>query len=267
MYQEKNKIRKTLSAFAVVIVELALMAATTAVFVMAFEHIDAKKAEAKPTAVSSKASVSSVAQPSPSRTSQPAGQQFEQPDDWRLVLVNYEHTLPETFQSKIVNEFNVNMDSRIVEPFRQMRDAALKDDIHLWLSSGYRNDEKQQKLYSEEIEAYYKAGISYEDAVSEAAKSVAPPGTSEHITGLAIDVNGVLEDFGGTKEFRWLSEHAQDYGFILRYPKDKQDITHIKYEAWHFRYVGVEHAKKMKELNLCLEEYIDYLNKNQTASH
>jgi len=159
------------------------------------------------------------------------------------------------------------MDSRIVEPFRQMRDAALKDDIHLWLSSGYRNDEKQQKLYSEEIEAYYKAGISYEDAVSEAAKSVAPPGTSEHITGLAIDVNGVLEDFGGTKEFRWLSEHAQDYGFILRYPKDKQDITHIKYEAWHFRYVGVEHAKKMKELNLCLEEYIDYLNKNQTASH
>ncbi|MDF1496157.1 M15 family metallopeptidase [Caproiciproducens sp. CPB-2] len=266
MYQEKNKIRKTLSAFAVIIVELALMAATTVVFVMAFEHVEAKNTEAKPTAGSSVPS-SSAAQSIPSQTSQPAGQQFQQPDDWRLVLVNYEHTLPDTFESKIVHAFNVDMDSRIVEPFRQMRDAALRDDIHLWLSSGYRNDEKQQKLYSEEIEAFYKTGISYEDAVSEAARSVAPPGTSEHITGLAIDVNGVLEDFGGTKEFHWLSEHAQDYGFILRYPKDKQDITHIKYESWHFRYVGVEHAKKMKELNLCLEEYIDYFNKNQTASH
>ncbi|MBW7573413.1 M15 family metallopeptidase [Caproiciproducens faecalis] len=266
MYQEEDKFKKTLSAFAVILVELALMAATTMVFVMAFERVDTKNTDVKPTAGSS-APAFSAAQFVPAQSNQSAAEQFRQPDDWRLVLVNYEHPLPDAFKPQIVNEFNVNMDARIVEPFRQMRDAALKDDIKLWPSSGYRSDEKQQQLYSEEIEAFYKSGISYEEAVSKASKSVAPPGSSEHITGLAIDVNGVLENFGDTKEFHWLEEHAQDYGFILRYPEDKQEITHIKYEAWHFRYVGVENAKKMKEMNMCLEEYVDYFNKNQTASH
>lgn len=264
MYQEKNKIRKVLSAFAVILVELALMAATTAVFVMAFERVDAKRAEV---AAGSRAPATAVVQPDPNQTSQPDEQPLKQSDDWRLVLVNYDHELPDTFETQIVHEYNVDMDSRIVEPYRQMHDAALKDNIKLWLSSGYRNDDRQQRLYEEEVEAYYRTGISYEEAVSKASKSVAPPGTSEHITGLAVDLNGVLENFGGTKESEWLLAHAQDYGFVLRYPEDKQDITRIKYEAWHYRYVGVENAKKMKELNMCLEEYVDYLNKNQTASH
>nr|WP_319487917.1 M15 family metallopeptidase [uncultured Caproiciproducens sp.] len=265
MYQGKNKVKKLISAFAVILIELALMAATTAVFVMAFEHADTKKTEVA--AVSSNSTQTAAVQSSSDKTKQSEDQPIKQSDDWQLVLVNYNHELPSTFEHHIIHQFNVDIDSRLVEPYQEMHDAALKDHIQLWISSGYRSDDKQQKLYTEEIETFYKTGISYDEAVSKAAKSVAPPGTSEHITGLAIDLNGVLENFGGTKESSWLLEHAQDYGFVLRFPEDKQDITHIKYETWHFRYVGVEHAKKMKELNMCLEEYVDYLNKNQTASH
>lgn len=88
------------------------------------------------------------------------------------------------------------------------------------------------------------------------------PGASDHNLGLAVDFNNVDNDFENSKAYKWLSENAEDYGFILRYPKDKVSITGIEYESWHWRYVGKEHAKKMNELDMCLEEYVDYL-KNQ----
>ena len=90
-------------------------------------------------------------------------------------------------------------------------------------------------------------------------KIINKPGTSEHNLGLAVDFNYVNLDFENTKAFTWLKENAEDYGFILRYRKDKEDITKVEYEPWHWRYVGKEHAKKINELDMCLEEYIDYL--------
>ncbi|NLG93164.1 MAG: M15 family metallopeptidase [Clostridiales bacterium] len=270
MYQEKHRLKKTLSALAVIFVELALMAATTAVFVVVFERMDEMRLAAAAAAKNSSSAVITQEKLDDGDFSSSSGgaiQEFKQPDDWRLVLVNLDHELPQTYKADIVHKFNVDIDSRITDSYQKMREAALKDNIKLWISSGYRSYEKQRQLFSEEIQAFYKTGISREEAVSKAARSVARPGCSEHITGLAVDLNGVSENFGNTKEFTWLQQHAQDYGFVLRYPKDKQHTTKIKFEPWHYRYVGVEHAKKMKALNMCLEEYVDYYNKNQAVSH
>lgn len=87
------------------------------------------------------------------------------------------------------------------------------------------------------------------------------PECSDHNLGLAVDFNYVKEDFENTKAFKWLTKNAENYGFILRYPKGKEYITKVDYEPWHWRYVGEENAKKMNELNMCLEEYVEYLNK------
>lgn len=93
------------------------------------------------------------------------------------------------------------------------------------------------------------------EAEAVAANSIARPGSSEHSTGLAIDFNGVSEEFDTTPEYRWLMKHAADYGFILRYAEEKESITGIRFEPWHFRYVGSEHAREINRLGLCLEEY------------
>jgi zinc D-Ala-D-Ala carboxypeptidase len=266
MGQRKKKIKGVLSSFAVVLLELGLMVAATAVFISAFNFADNNRA-GKPPAQSG--SVSSAVKPSSSETN--AGgvgtPSITQNSDWKLVLVNFDNKMPDNFQHTIVHKFNVDLDSRIVEPYQQMHDAALKDDVSLWISSGYRSPEKQETLFNQEIETYAKMGLGHDAAVSQAERSVAHAGYSEHNTGLAIDLNGVLDSFAETSAFRWLQIHAQDYGFVLRYAQDKEDITKIKYEPWHFRYVGVENAKKMNELGMCLEEYIDYLNKNQAASN
>lgn len=278
MYQDKNKHKKILSDITVVVVELVLMAATTAVFVAGFNRLDSKKpapvsAERSSSVISSvnnSSAVASAVQSSSVSEVESSSEQsasIEQPQDWELVLVNFDNKMPDDFTNTIVHQFNVDIDSRIVTPYQKMHDAALKENIYIWISSGYRSSEKQEKLYTDEIQTFRAMGLEYDDAVSKAGKSVARPGYSEHNTGLAIDVNGVLDSFDGTKAFNWMEQHAQDYGFVLRYKKDKQEITNIKYEPWHFRYVGIENAKKMNEMNLCLEEYVDYLKKNQAASN
>lgn len=181
--------------------------------------------------------------------------------DQNLILVNYSHKLPDGYQPDLISVYGVQMNRRAAAAYEKMNQAAASDGISLWISSAYRSVERQEELFSEEISGYSKTYSSPEEAEAYAEKSVARPGYSEHATGLAADLNGVRDDFDTTSAFQWLSEHAQDYGFILRYPKDKQEITRIKYEPWHYRYVGVENAQNMKEKNLCLEEYLDFLQK------
>lgn len=131
--------------------------------------------------------------------------------------------------------------------------------------SGYRTVETSKRLYENKVQALRNAGYSEENAKTEAARWVAPPGTSEHHTGLAMDVVSsdyfnyyadLEHEFENFDEFSWLYEHCADYGFILRFPKDKQDITGITYEPWHYRYVGIENAKKIMDEKICLEEYL-----------
>ena len=123
------------------------------------------------------------------------------------------------------------------------------------VTSAYRSYEYQDQLFQQEI--------LIEGSAEEAAKDVNPPGISEHQTGLAVDMHNMSsasQAFGNTHEAKWLAENAHKFGYILRYPEDKTDITGINYEPWHFRYVGRYHATKMYELNMCLEEYMDYIN-------
>ncbi|MEH7236387.1 M15 family metallopeptidase [Bacillus sp. JJ1562] len=133
--------------------------------------------------------------------------------------------------------------------FSKMMEAAKKDGlVHFSVNSGFRDFEQQAKLYKE-------MGPSY----------ALPPGYSEHNLGLSIDVGSILMKMESAPEGKWMEENAWKYGFILRYPKDKTDITGIEYEPWHFRYVGLPHSVLMREKNFVLEEYIDYLKKEKTV--
>lgn len=183
-----------------------------------------------------------------------------------LVLVNSGHRLPDWYQPSLVKTFGITVDSEVVQPFTRMKNAAARDGVSLWISSAYRSTVRQEELFKQEIEQYNKIYPDYQQALAYAEKSVAKPGYSEHATGLALDLNGVKDDFDQTPAFRWLNAYAQEYGFILRYPKDKQNITQIKYEPWHYRYVGVNAAKEMKEKGLCLEEYLNEEEKANGAN-
>lgn len=193
-------------------------------------------------------------------------------DKWYLKLVNPDNTVNNNFINN-VNKATINakytsgadsskyLDSRIVDKFNEMCKAALKDNVSLISVSAYRTYSYQNTLYNNRVNRCMNenSNLSREEAKKIAATIVAVPGTSEHHLGLAVDINSVEELFENTKAFRWLQQNAADYGFIMRYPKDKQDITKIIYEPWHYRYVGVEHAKEMLRLDMCLEEYIEYL--------
>ena len=135
---------------------------------------------------------------------------------------------------------------------------AKKDGIILWISSGYRDVNYQKKLFNRQVEREKsKAVLTQDEAEKRAERVVARPKASEHNTGLAVDFNGVSNDFYKTKEYKWLMDNAHKYGFIERYQKKWKDYTGVIYEPWHFRYVGKENAPKIKDSGLCLEEYVE----------
>lgn len=186
--------------------------------------------------------------------------------DRTLVLVSPAAKLPDWYKPNLVTAFGIEMDAAAAAAYTSMHAAAAKDGISLWVSSGYRSDERQSELFEREVTEYRKTYGTLSVAEAYAARSVARPGYSEHATGLALDLNGVLDDFDKTAAFRWLDQHAQEYGFILRYPKDKQDVTHIKYEPWHYRYVGEKNAVAMKVSGQCLEEYLQSVQKTTAVN-
>lgn len=192
----------------------------------------------------------------PKQTSSALPAVARNPQEHCLVLVGPGNAFPSWYQPDLTEIFGIKVDKSVVQPYTEMRTDASKDGISLWVSSGYRSDTEQSTLFQREVEEYAKTSPTYSEAVEAAEHSVAKPGFSEHATGLALDLNGVEDDFDTKPAFRWLQNHAQDYGFILRYPKDKQGITKIKYEPWHYRYVGIEAAKAMKQSGQCFEEYM-----------
>ena len=192
-------------------------------------------------------------------------------DKWYMKLVNPDNSVDRNFISKVdLLEINSKytsgsqsskmLDSRVIESFENMCKAAEEDGIAMISISSYRTYSYQETLYKNRVQRCINEGLSRTDAEKKAATIVALPGTSEHHLGLAVDINSVETSFENTAAFRWLQENAENYGFILRYPKDKQEITKIIYEPWHYRYVGVEHAKAINDLGMCLEEYITYLS-------
>lgn len=181
--------------------------------------------------------------------------------DWRLILVNRNFILPEGYTPELANAVeggfeDQKLDYRVAPYYNEMYKAAYEDGIHLVPISGYRSYERQERNFENKIDYYMDNGYSKVDATIEASTIILPPGTSEHNAGLAMDICSLEQNFEDTEEFEWLCENAADYGFILRYPEDKQDITQIIYEPWHWRYVGVEAAREMKASGQCLEEYL-----------
>ena len=143
--------------------------------------------------------------------------------------------------------------------------AVTQSEIDALKKEQQESQAKQQELYENKLQRLIEEGYSYENAVTEAGTVVAVPGTSEHQTGLALDIVDAsyqILDQGqeDTLVQQWLIEHSWEYGFVLRYPNAKSEITGIIYEPWHYRYVGREAAREMTELDLCLEEYVDWLS-------
>ena len=180
---------------------------------------------------------------------------------WQLTLVNSSYRIPDTYEPDLVAVCGSGetLDRKIAVEYEKMYSAALAEGIYLTPCSGYRSYSLQEKNYKNKISFYEGQGYTTEEAKVKAATIIMPPGSSEHNLGYAMDIVCVEEWFENTQEFRWLTEHAADYGFIMRYPKDKQHITKVIYEPWHWRYVGIEAAKEMKENNLTLEEYLEVI--------
>lgn len=189
-----------------------------------------------------------------------AGADFQQLSDPLLVLVNYEVPLPEGWQvtPNFIGEETV--DIRIYNDLNGMFLAAENDGITLWVASGYRSVEDQERILSREIQLHMaNDGMSEEEAREYSLRTINPPGYSEHHTGLVVDLNNVDDAFEETEAYKWLKEHAAEYGFVQRYRTDKVEYTGIDNESWHYRYVGKEHAQEMERLDMCLEEYVQYL--------
>lgn len=185
-------------------------------------------------------------------------------NDWRLILVNKENPLPQDFTIELASiDKTRQVDKRIIGELKEMMQAMKSAGINnIWVQSAYRSIEYQEKLYNNKINEYLRLGLTRQEAEKLTLEYINKPGESEHNLGLAVDFNRVNDEFKNTKAFEWLSKNAKDYGFVMRYPEEKANITGIEYEPWHWRYVGKENAYKMEELSMCLEEYIEYLETN-----
>lgn len=182
---------------------------------------------------------------------------------WMLVLVNNGHPLPEDYKPELQDIGNGEyFDIRAADSLLKMLSDARAEGLSPLVCSAYRDAEFQTILYNNQVETQMASGLTYTEAAEEARKVVAYPGTSEHQLGLAVDIVSsgyqLLDDGQAeTEEAKWLRENCHKYGFILRYPPDKTNITGVIYEPWHYRYVGVEAATVIMSENLCLEEYLE----------
>lgn len=184
-------------------------------------------------------------------------------NDDLLTLVNYKNTIPENWKVNLVRLNNgQSVDRRIYKDLMDMLQAAKKEGLNPLICSSYRTYKKQEDLYQNKVKKYLNQGYSKTEALDKAAFWVARPQTSEHQLGLAIDIVSLKNQRldhqqENTAEQQWLIQNSWKYGFILRYPTNKNNITKVGYEPWHYRYVGKVHAKKIKELGVCLEEYVE----------
>lgn len=225
-------------------------------------YIISKNAEAQKAAVVQAAATSTptstpvvTSAPTPTVTPTP-GPYDDKPDvdiaSWEFRLANAGNSIGD-YTPELGKIEGQQLDKRIVDAMSDFIAAARTQGLSVYLSSGYRSYDEQNYLYQRKVAQYGE---------TQAAKIVAPPGTSEHQTGLACDITDkyyAMKDSSleNTALYQWMSQHCQEYGFIVRYPKDKEDVTGIIYEPWHFRYVGVDAATYIMKKGLCLEEFLD----------
>ena len=189
-----------------------------------------------------------------------------------LLLVNNDNPLPDDYDSNVRknlveidkkyrnNDYVTQIHKDVYPYITAMVAAAQKDGVDLRVWSPFRSYAIQKDLFQKQVN---RVGGDEEKA----ATVVARPGTSEHNTGLCADFNMASDAFENTEMYRWMTENAEDYGFVMRYRKDKQPITGVIHESWHWRFVGINNAKEMNKLDMCLEEYVEYLNKSKENSN
>lgn len=173
-------------------------------------------------------------------------------NSWEYILANATHSIQD-YAPEVAQFEDVMLDYRIIDAMQAFVDGARNQGLSVIMTSGYRDYYTQTSLFEAKVAEYGE---------EEAATIVAPPGTSEHQTGLAADITDdyyeyMNESLENTELFKWMSAHCHEYGFIVRFPKGKEDITGIMYEPWHYRYVGVEAATYIMENNLTLEEFVE----------
>lgn len=174
-----------------------------------------------------------------------------------VILVNPWHFMPEDYEPDLVDLEGFQVDSSCRDALQQMMQACRDAGYRCVINNTYRSVATQQYMWNVRIDMWTEQGMSYDAAVAYIGQSLALPRASEHHLGLAVDITGT------DGMYAWLAEHCWDYGFILRYPDDRIDITGIIYEPWHFRYVGTELSKELQELGLCMEEYMTMLTESQ----
>lgn len=184
-------------------------------------------------------------------------------EGWQLILVNGDHPLDASYVPEKLTEISqgYQVDDRIASDLQQMLDDGAAQGLSMYVTSAYRSYDQQIETFNASMQNRLEQNMTPLEAYQETSTSVALPGTSEHATGLAVDIistsYGELDDRqGDTAEQKWLMEHCWEYGFILRYPPEKSDITGIIYEPWHYRYVGKEAAQEITEQGITLEEYL-----------
>lgn len=185
--------------------------------------------------------------------------------DWNLILVNKDSLIPDDYEVETVNiEGRWKIDIRAKDAAEKMLADARKEGLDPIICSAYRSSIDQKLLFNNKVKQYKAMGYSQKNAEEQASSWVAIPRTSEHELGLALDIvsrkyQNLNKNQENTDVQKWLMEHCYEYGFILRYPTEKKDITKINYEPWHYRYVGIKDAMFIKEKGFCLEEYIEFL--------
>ena len=220
----------------------------------------AQNARAQRTAEEERLTASVTPAPTPAITPTPEptptpGPYSDKPDidvtSWEYRLANADNSIGE-YTPELDTVEGQKLDKRMTDAMKDFVAAARAQGLSVYLSSGYRSYDEQNYLYQRKVSQYGE---------EQAKKIVAPPGTSEHQTGLACDITDKYYEFKdssleNTALYQWMSQHCQEYGFIVRYPKDKEDVTGIIYEPWHFRYVGKDAAEYIMDKGLCLEEFV-----------
>lgn len=178
------------------------------------------------------------------------------------LLLNRKYKLPDGYVPPLATAApnssrpDIKLHKQVAPHYQEMYNAAKKDGITLTPVSGYRSYQRQKNNFDNQIKTYMNQGMNKVTATQKAAEIRLLPGTSEHNAGIAMDICSLSTKFDQTKEFRWLQAHAHEYGFIMRYPKDKTNVTKITYEPWHYRYVGKDIASQLKSSGQVLEEYL-----------
>lgn len=180
-------------------------------------------------------------------------------ENWATTLISKKYPLGKTYSptlAPVIDGSSVTADTRVADAYKLMYADALKEGLVLTPYSAYCSYSRQQTNYENKVQAFVLQGMTEDEAKANAEKRIEPAGCSENGAGLSVDIVSASAGFSSTDEYKWLVNNAHKYGFVLRYPEDKTDVTGIIYQPWHWRYVGIEVANEMKSNNLCLEEYL-----------